>query len=293
MKCKHLSKVIIAVLGLSPFLIQCTSAKKNNDSKDQAIFFDDFSGTSLDTSKWNVLITGQVFNSEQQTYVDSSLTVYTVQGAAAEGVENGALVIQPRFAPGFITTDGKKFDFISGRIHTKGKVDFTYGTAAARIKITEGKGLWPAWWMLGNGDWPGTGEIDIMEYIGENEWTNAAVHGPGYSGNTPFVKRDSSFAKNPVSNWHIYSVDWTPDSMTFKIDGRAYYTVTKSMVEEHGKWAFDISKHLILNFAVGGGYPAGVNKISEPYFGVPAATVDAIKGGKVKMLVDWVRVSRQ
>ena len=53
-----------------------------------------------------------------------------------------------------------------------------------------------------------------------------------------------------------------------------------------------IPKHLILNFALGGSYPGGVNGIKEPYFGLPAATVDFIKEGKVKLLVDWVRVTK-
>ncbi|MDQ6814573.1 MAG: glycoside hydrolase family 16 protein [Bacteroidota bacterium] len=262
------------------------------NSQKQTIFFDDFSGSSLDRSKWNVLITGQVFNNEQQAYVDSAATVYIAHGKEAGGAENGALVIQPHYTPGFVTKDGKKFDFISGRLHTKGTVDFTYGTAAARIKITEGKGLWPAWWLLGNGGWPQTGEIDIMEFIGEREWVNAAVHGPGYSGNTPFVKRDSSMAANSVANWHVYSVDWTPESLVFKIDERVFYTVTKAMVEKYGKWAYDSPKHMILNFALGGSYPAGVNKINTPYPGLPQQTVDLIKQGKVKLLVDWVRVTR-
>ena len=282
-----------SLLLLIPFFLQCSAVKKSIGGQDNAkvIFFDDFSNSRLDTTKWNVLITGQVFNNEQQAYVDSAATIYTVRGAAAEGASNGALVLHPHYAPGFVTQDGKKFDFISGRIHTKDKVDFTYGTAAARIKMSEGTGLWPAWWLLGNGRWPHTGEIDIMEYVGQNEWTNAAVHGPGYSGNTPFIKRDSSFMQNPITNWHVYAVDWTPDSMVFKIDDRPYYTVTKAMVEQHGKWVFDIPKHLILNFAVGGGYPGGVNKIKEPYLGVPASTVDSIKMGKSKMLVDWVRIT--
>lgn len=276
-------------------LFSCASTKNISQTPDGSVvdFFDDFSGSDIDRTKWNVLQTGQVFNSEQQAYVDSSLTIYTVKGAKAEGAKNGALVIHPRYAPNFVTKDGKHFDFISGRIHTKGKYDFTYGTAAARMKFTEGKGLWPAWWLLGNDSWPATGEIDIMEYVGENEWVNAAIHGPGYSGNTPFVKRDSSMAQNPVSNWHIYSVDWTPESMTFKIDGRTFYTVTKSMIEKYGRWAFDSPKHLILNFALGGGYPGGVNGIKEPYFGLPESSVKAVAEGNVKLLVDWVKITKK
>lgn len=277
-----------------PAFTFCTGPKSSTSSpsSSKSIFFDDFSGSSLDRSKWNVLLTGQVFNNEQQAYVDSSATVHFAKGKDAEGAKNGALVIHPRYTPGFVTRDGKKFDFISGRLHTKGKFDFTYGTASARIKMSEGKGLWPAWWLLGNERWPQTGEIDIMEFIGEREWVNAAIHGPGYSGNTPFVKRDSSMKANSVTNWHVYSVDWTPESLVFKIDGRAFYTVTKAMIEKYGKWAFNNPKHMILNFAVGGSYPAGVNKIQSPYPGLPTETVELIKQGKIKILVDWVSVTK-
>lgn len=284
----------VVAFAFVPAFTFCAGSKNGTETinSSQTIFFDDFSGSSLNRSKWNVLITGQVFNNEQQAYIDSSATVYIAKGEEAVGAKNGALVIHPRYTPGFVTKDGKKFDFISGRLHTKANVEFTYGTAAARIKMTEGKGLWPAWWLLGNDSWPQTGEIDIMEFIGEREWVNAAIHGPGYSGNTPFVKRDSSMITNPVTNWHIYSVDWSPDSLVFKIDGRAFYTVTKSMIEKYGKWAYDNPKYMILNFALGGAYPAGVNKIKTPYPGLPQETVDLIKQGKIKILVDWVRVTR-
>jgi beta-glucanase (GH16 family) len=275
-------------------LFSCGTPRPAAEHKNDAsvVFFDDFSGSSLDRSKWNVIITGQVFNNEQQAYVDSAATIYMVKGKEAEGAKNGALVIHPRYSQGFVTKDGKKFDFISGRINTAGKVDFMYGNVSARIKLSEGKGLWPAWWVLGSGRWPATGEIDIMEFIGENEWTNAAVHGPGYSGNTPFVKRVTFTDKDPVTNWHVYSVTWTPDSMVFLLDEKPYYTVTKEMVQKYGNWAFDNAKHLILNFALGGGYPGGVNKVTTPYFGLPAETVELVKQNKCRMLVDWVRITR-
>ena len=131
-----------------------------------------------------------------------------------------------------------------------------------------------------------------MEFIGENEWTNAAVHGPGYSGNTPFVKRVNFSVRDPVTNWHVYSLKWSPEEMIFYVDDNEFYRVTKEMVKPYGEWAFDNKKYLILNFALGGGYPEGVNKVSEPYFGLPAATVELIKQNKCKMLVDWVRVTK-
>ncbi len=266
--------------------------KQGNKTTSQTIFFDDFSGPALDRSKWNVRVTGETVNIEQQAYVDSSATIYIAKGNKAAGAKNGALVIQPHISRGFTTKEGKKFDFISGRIDTRSKVEFTYGTVAARIKMSEGTGFWPAWWILGTGRWPETGEIDIMEFIGQKEWTNAAMHGPGYSGNTPFVKRDSFATKDPVTHWHIYSVDWRPDSLMFKVDGNEFYRVTRSMVEKYGKWSYDNAKFLILNFALGGGYPGGVNKVKEPYFGLPASSVELIKQGKSKIWVDWVRVTQ-
>jgi len=140
----------ILCIAAMPAFTFCATSKNNESStaSSQTIFFDDFSGPSIDRTKWNVVLTGQVVNNEQQAYVDSIATIYTVKGKAAEGAKNGALVLQPHYTPGFVTKDGKKFDFISGRLNTKSKVEFTYGTAAARIKMTEGKGLWPAWWLM-------------------------------------------------------------------------------------------------------------------------------------------------
>lgn len=284
--------VFLAVIIVS---LQCSPVKKTISKNDNTnvIFFDDFSATSLDRSKWNVQITGFHVNNEQQAYVDSPNTVYIANGADAEGAENGALVLQPRFAPGFITRDGKHFDFISGRIDTRSKVEFMYGTALARIKLTDGAGLWPAWWILGGGNWPETGEIDVMEYVGEKDWASAAVHGKGYSGETPFVDRLYFPAHNDVTNWHIYAVTWTPDSLLFTYDDVPMFRVTRPMVEHFGKWAFDNNKFLILNFALGGAFPVKLNGVKKPYFGLPAATVERIKNNESRMLVDWVKIIKK
>jgi len=258
-----------------------------------AVFFDDFSGSTLDTAKWNVEATGMHFNNELQAYVDSAATISIVHGAEAEGAANGALQLKPRFTPGFVTKDGQKFDFISGRINTRNKVEVAYGSVAARIKISEGPGLWPAWWMLGKGNWPETGEIDIMEYIGEKDWASAAVHGTGYSGDAGLVDRQYFPANNDITQWHIYAVDWTPDSLVFKYDGVAMFRVTKPMTQFFGTWAFDNPKFMILNFAVGGIYPFKINGIKSPYYGLSSSTFEAIKNNQCKMLVDWVRVSKK
>lgn len=253
-------------------------------------FFDDFSGPGLDSSKWNVEVTGMHFNNELQAYVDSPEVLKFVTGNNAEGAQNGALLIQPVYAPHYVTKDGQQFDFISSRINTKSKVEIKYGTIAARIKMTEGDGLWPAFWVLGTGAWPETGEIDIMEYVGEKDWFSAAVHGPKYSGDAGLANRLYFPDSNNITQWHVYAVDWTPESMIFKCDDKAMFRVTKPMTQFFGTWAFDNPKYIILNFAVGGVYPFKINGIKQPYYGLAAKTLESIKQGKSKMLVDWVKV---
>jgi len=68
--------------------------------------------------------------------------------------------------------------------------------------------------------------------------------------------------------------------------------VTRAMAEHYGKWAFDNPEFLVLNFALGGGYPAKINGVKSPYFGLPAPTVEAIKRGQCKLMVDWVKVEK-
>ncbi len=149
-----------------------------------------------------------------------------------------------------------------------------------------------AWfWALGNGNWPDCGEIDIMENVGERDWVSAAMHGPHYFGETPIVNKIYLAPDNDISRWHVYSVDWSKDSLLFKVDGKLFYRVTRPMIENYGHWAFDNPKFLILNFALGGAYPAKVNGIKSPYPGMSEATVNAIKEGKAKVLVDWVKVT--
>lgn len=259
---------------------------------DSVVFFDDFSGGELDRSKWNVRVTGQTVNDEQQAYVDSAATLYLAQGEEAAGAADGALVIRPVYSPNFVTPESNTFDFISGRIDTRDKVMFTYGTAAARMKLPAGTGLWPAFWALGAGRWPDTGEIDIMEYVGETDWTSVALHGPGYFGETPLVNKAYLSADNDVTQWHVYAVAWTPDSLIFTLDDKLVYRATRPMVEHYGKWAFDNPKFLILNLALGGAYPVKINGVKAPYNGLPAATVQLIKDDSAKVLVDWVRITR-
>ena len=254
----------------------------------EILFADEFNGDTLDRSKWNVVGMDFWVNDELQAYVASPDTISIAQDI--EGADGGALVLRPVYRPGEDTRTDRKADFLSGRVNTRGKFDFTHGRAEARIRMPDAVGVWPAFWLLGNGQWPETGEIDIMEYVGESDWTGVALHGPGYSEETPIVNKFFFPEGEDAAQWHTYAVEWTKDAVLFEVDGRLTYRATRDMVDFYGEWRFDTPKFAILNFAVGGIYPAKTNGIKEPYYGLPAATAERIKQGEIAMEVDWVRI---
>ena len=262
------------------------AAAQSAPSGMRLVFDEEFNSGTLDRSRWNVEGSKFWVNNEQQAYVDLPQVITFGTPAGAEG---GALILRPNYRPGFVTQTGRKADFVSGRINTSGKFALTYGKITARIRMPDAVGVWPAFWMLGDGRWPDCGELDIMEYVGNPKWTSAAMHGPGYFGDTPLVKRQTFPDGIDVTTWHEYSLERTPDAVIFSVDGHAFYRVTKGMVEKYGPWRFDRPEYVILNFALGGAYPAKVNGIEAPYHGLPQDTVDRIKAGTIAMEVDWVR----
>ncbi|WP_393060910.1 discoidin domain-containing protein [Streptomyces sp. LN549] len=257
-------------------------------------FFDDFTGSGLDRSKWRVVRTGTEMgpvNGESQAYVDSTDNIRT---------ENGALVLEPKYCKGCTPTPNGTFDFTSGRVDTNTKFDFTYGKVSARMKLPVGDGFWPAFWMLGSNvddpsvSWPGSGETDIMENIGYGDWTSSALHGPGYSADGNIGKQQTYPNGGRADEWHTYAVEWTPEGMTFTVDDRVVQTTSRQKLEStRGQWVYDHNQYVILNLALGGAYPAGWNKVTTPYWGLPQSSVDRIAQGGVKAEIDWVRVEQK
>lgn len=300
----HLSvrpRVITVLSILVLFVGGCADASRDSVSTDESrgdsaphtralLFSDDFNTGTLDRDKWNVEGPDFWVNNEQQVYIDAPETIHFTAAGDTQGADDGVLVLQPLFSSSVETPNGRVADFVSGRINTRELFDFTYGRAEARIRMPDAEGVWPAFWLLGNGRWPDTGEIDIMEYVGEKDWTAVALHGPGYSGETPLVNKYFFPVGQDATDWHVYAVEWTEHRLEFFIDDRLIYRVTRPMVEHYGPWRFDTPKYLILNVALGGAYPFKTNGIEVPYNGLPAETVAQIQDERVQMQVDWVRV---
>jgi len=169
-------------------------------------------------------------------------------------------------------------NYTSARILTKGKIEQKYGRIEARIKLPLGQGLWPAFWMLGaNSDsviWPECGEIDIMEYLGNNPTTVfGTVHGPGYSAGESISKSYTLTNSRFDNNFHIFGIEWGKDYINYYIDNVLYNQITPEDVP--GEWVFNQPFYIILNMAVGGNLPGSPN--SETSF-------------PQTMLVDYIRI---
>ncbi|WP_075207634.1 family 16 glycosylhydrolase [Archangium violaceum] len=240
------------------------------------IWSDEFDGTSVNPSNW-FANTGVHVNSEQQQYTNSPNNIQ---------VSNGTLKLIAR------REWNNGYPFTSGRLESAGLREFGHGRVEARIKMPVGPGLWPAFWMLGNNinqaGWPACGELDILENVGYSNWTSGALHGPGYSGNTPIFQQ--FYPSSPVSEWHVYRTEFSSSDIKWYIDGALMKTVTRAEVERYGPWVYDRPFFIILNLAVGGVMPHGYNGATTPHYGVPQSTADLIGRTPQQMEVDWVRV---
>lgn len=168
--------------------------------------------------------------------------------------------------------------FTSARVKTQGLFDQAYGRFEARIKMPWGPGIWPAFWLLGSDidvvGWPQCGEIDIMEYRGQQpNLVHGTVHGPGYSGGAAITK-SFGFANDRFDlDFHLFAVEWTEEYIDFFVDDVRYQRIRQGDVP--GEWVYDQPFFIILNVAVGGNY-VGFPTEQTPF--------------PQTMLVDWVRV---
>ena len=212
-------------------------------------------------------------NNELQYYTDRTENA---------SVQNGILIVKA------IKEDYNGASYTSARLITKDSLEQQYGRFEARIKLPTGQGMWPAFWLLGanNGDgtdgtevWPNSGEIDIMEYRGQQPTIiHGSIHGPGYSGANPITKSYALENDRFDTGFHVFGIEWTESYINYYVDDVLYNQITREQVEEKGTWVFDQPFFIIINLAVGGDYPGAPN--AETVF-------------PQTMLVDYVKVYKK
>jgi beta-glucanase (GH16 family) len=264
------------------FLISVCAAAQGVAQSDRAgwnlVWSDEFNpanGSSVDSSKWVAESGGNGWGNQELEY-------YTTRPQNAFE-EDGNLVIKV-LEEKYTGADGVTRNFTSARLKTQGKFSQKYGRFEARIKVPYGKGIWPAFWMLGDDiekkGWPKCGEIDIMENIGKEPSTvHGTIHGPGYSGGkgigAPFeLPAGQRFA----DDFHVFAIEWEPKAIRFYVDDYLYETRTPADLPTKAKWVYQHPFFMLLNVAVGGGWP-----------GNP----DGSTTFPQTMLVDYVRVYRR
>ncbi len=239
------------------------------------VWSDEFDGPSVDPSSW----TGEVGDGSPQNpgWGNAEAEFYTTRPENVSLAREGSLSVLR------ITARSERYQgkyYTSARIKTQGKRSFSFGRVEARIKLPRGRGMWPAFWMMGDSfstaGWPACGEIDIMEMRGGNDnavqgtmhWQDATGR---HAASIPGVVRLE--AGDFADAWHVFGVEWNDSSLTWTLDGKPYETQDLSGPE---KEAFRDQKFfIILNLAVGGHFL--LNQI--PPIGFTQESMD----------VDWVR----
>ncbi len=266
---------LIAVVALSACALGQTNPPQATLAGWNLVWSDEFNGpngSAVDSKKWVSEIGGNGWGNDELEY-------YTSRTKNAF-LQDGNLVVKV-FAEKYTGTDGVSRNYTSARLKTLGKFSQTYGRFEARIKIPKGQGIWPAFWMLGaNIDkvpWPDCGEIDIMENIGKEPYlVHGTIHGPGYSGGNAIGKSYAlSGERKYFNDFYVYAVEWEPNTIRFYVDDQLYETRTPADLPQGAKWVYDHPFFLLLNVAVGGGWPGNPDASSE----FPQT-----------MLVDYVRV---
>lgn len=231
------------------------------------VLFDDFNGPAgapPDPARWTHDLGGGGWgNDESQVYTDSP------DNAGSDG--NGHLVITARRDEHGIT---------SARLTTKGRLSFVHGRAEARLRLPRGAGLHPAFWLLGSDidevDWPRSGELDVVETIGEADFLHNGLIGPDVDGDEYKLAGTVPIAPPFVDDFHTYWVQREPGMISMGVDDRTTTVFRATDLSPEQQWVFDKPFFLVLNVAVGGRWPGPADD-STPF---PAA-----------MTVDWVRVT--
>lgn len=250
---KHLKTTFIFIA-----LLLSISAFSQYKKDYKLVWQDNFNGSAIDSTAWTheVAKPGWV-NNEKQRYTNGENVVQ----------KGGKLILTARY---------ENNEYTSSRMITRNKRIFTHGFFEIKAKLPPGTGTWPALWMLGNDieevGWPACGELDIMEHVGrEPGVVFSSIHNSSGHGATPYSGKVK--IKRPYDKFHIYAMEWTPEYITFFVDGRKIYHYQPESKNPEN-WPFDKPAYFIFNIAIGGNLGGEIDNSIFP----------------TTMTVDWVKV---
>ncbi|WP_237066368.1 PKD domain-containing protein [Microbulbifer guangxiensis] len=238
-------------LTLPAAMLMASTAFGQQCQSPSPVWEDNFDGTALDTSKWEPMI-GDGCSYGICGWGNSELQYYQAENAT---VANGLLTITAR------KERVRGSAYTSARLRTANMPnggEWTNGRFEARIKIPDGTGMWPAFWMLPTDPaegWPISGEIDIMESTGQaDEYVSGTIHyGEPYPNNSFTGNRLLSQPEPWSADFHVYAVEWEPNEMRWYVDDQLYATLTPDDITDASYWTFEnYQYHFLLNVAVGG-----------------------------------------
>lgn len=289
MKIQTKIRAVVASFALITVLFSSVSAEAISPRaaapvKEKLLWSQNFSGKAgsrVDSKVWSYDIgNGMGWGNLEQEYYTNKSSNISMDG-------KGRLVIKAIK----LNSDDPKDQYItywcgdcvysSAKIVTRDKLGFKYGSISARIQNPEGVGMWPAFWMLGVprnscDGWPSCGEIDIVEARGSQPYHSVStLHGPNYSGGSGLTHYYFSGNDPLTAGFHVYRVDWLPNSIKFYVDDNLVGGETKSSISPND-WVFNAEFYLIMNLATGGNFDGG-------------ALDDTIQ--KAEMKIDWIKYS--
>lgn len=270
--------IAISMLVLGAGIVGCTQKKdvvpnngsqiitdKNWKFETAPVWEDNFDQPTVDLNKW-------VFETGGSGWGNNELEYYT--SGTNSKTAGGNLVIEARKE----SSNGR--DYTSSRMITHGKGDWLYGRFEVRAKLPKGRGTWPAIWTLSSestyGNWPASGEIDIMEHVGyDQDNIHFSVHTQAYNHVINTQRTANKIISGASDSFHVYRLDWTPFAVRGYIDGAQYFEFTNQN-QGYTAWPFNKKFFMILNLAVGGDW-GGAQGVDNTIF-------------PQSMLVDYVRV---